>query len=188
MRNICKKNHLLLIVLSVFFVFKMFGCSTDTTDEVTDTTETEMTDIKPPKKELVTVKDTIEAVLSDAMDRLMYWDNTGLYENEFAYYTDEFTFDDYLKTGQISYKNPSTVIDLVVDSLYLFEHDSAEVWVTITLEHQDGKTEQMSEQRLITYWHKGKWIKPTISVIQYQVEYDELIRQAEEAAKWEEEG
>ena len=186
MKNIYK-NKQIHFFLSFLLMIVLSGCSSNS-DTKTDTSaaaENFIANTSIPQRELLTVKDTINAVLSDAMERLRYWDNSGLYENEFSYLTDETTFDEYLKFGQISYHNPQTVIDLVVDSIFMFAHDSAETFVTITLEDAAGKTEQMTGQRLITYYSNGKWIKPTVSVIKYQAEYEELIKQAEEALKWE---
>ena len=187
MKNISKCRLSLIYVVSIIFLLLISCSSEKSNDTKTETTAEIETVETTPKKELLTVKDTIEANLSEAMERLRYWDNSGLYENEFAYLTDETSFDEYLKFGQISYRNQKTVIDLIVDSLNLFAHDSAETWVTITLENPDGTTENMSEQILMAYYQKGRWIKPTVSVIKFQAEYDELIRQAEEASKWEDE-
>ena len=190
MKNMYNKYYLFLILILLFPIF--YGCSSDSNTKTKEANDTQVdTNVekigKTPKKELVTVKDTIEANLSEAMERLRYWDNSGLYENEFGYLLDETTFDEYLTFGQITFRNPSTVIGLVVDSLFMFEHDSAEVWVTIDLENPDGTLSSMSEQRLISYYHRGRWIKPTVSVMKNQAEYDELIRQAEEASQWEDE-
>ena len=180
------------MVIGALIVFCLIGCSSDSSKENSETTvETEtqqaVVDSTITHKPLVTVKDTIEASLFEAMERLRYYDNSGLYENEFAYLTDETSFDAYLKFGQITYHPPGDVIALAVDSLQMYAHDSASVWISITLEFQDGTTEDMTAQNLIVYYHNDKWIKPTVSVIKNQVEYDDLIRQAEEASNWEDE-
>lgn len=189
MKNISNRLNLFFIISIILLL--AFGCSNKSKNEniANDTTMTsgDETEITTEHKQLVTVKDTIQEMLSDAMERLRYWDNSGLYENEFGYYTDETSFDDYLKTGQISYRNPATVMKLVVDSLFQFNHDSAEVWATVTLKQPDGKIKDLNEQRLMVYWYDGKWIKPTVSVIKYQVQYDSLIQQAEKASEWENE-
>jgi len=155
----------------------LIGCSSDKQESQVEE-PTENIEVKPERKELLTVKDTIEANLSEAMERLYYHDNSGLYENEFAYLKDEHNFDSYITFGQISYRNPKQVSRLVVDSIELYQHDSALTWVTIDLEDNTGKVETISEQALITYFHDGRWIKPTVSVIQNQIPYDEIIQQA----------
>lgn len=184
MKNIFKRQCLILLSLSVLFIF--YGCSNDSKEESKENQQTQI-DSTYTHKELLTVKDTIEAALSDAMERLKHFDNSGLYENEFAYFTDGTSFDEYLKMGQITYHPPGDVIALEVDSLLMYAHDSASVWVTISLEYQDGTVEEMTEQNLIVYYHQNKWIKPTVSVIKNQIEYEELIKQAEEASQWEDE-
>ncbi len=190
MKNISKRFLLLILLLTVSI---FYGCSSDNKEKKEtingDKTETQqlVIDSTFSHKELVTVQDTIEAALIDAMERLRNYDNSGLYENEFAYLTDETTFDEYLKFGQIMHHPPGDVIALAVDSLSLFAHDSASVWLTISLEFQDGKVQELTDQNLIVYYHKNRWIKPTVSVIKFQAEYDDLIRQAEEASEWEDE-
>lgn len=161
-----------------FLIFGLLiGCSSDKQEsQVEDPAEN--IEIKPERKELLTVKDTIEANLSEAMERLYHHDNSGLYENEFAYLKDEHNFDSYLTFGQISYRNPMQVSKLVVDSVELYQHDSALAWATIDLQDQTGKNQTLSEQPLIVYYHNGRWIKPTVSVIQNQIPYDEIIQQA----------
>ncbi len=189
MKNISNRrslfNGVMIVLACVFF----YGCSSDSSNENSDTSETEQVVVKTPivQKELLTVQDTIEAALSDAMERLRYYDNSGLYENEFSYLTDESSFDDYLKFGQITQRPQADVTELKVDSLWMYGHDSASVWVSIALEYPGGQVENMTEQELKVYYHKEKWIKPTVSVIKYQLEYDDLIRQADEASQWEDE-
>ncbi len=189
MKNIYNRCNLFCGLMIAILIINFVGCSSDTSKENSETTETEQVVVQTPivQKELVTVQDTIEAALSDAMERLRYYDNSGLYENEFAYLTDESSFDDYLKFGQITQRPLADVTELKVDSLWMFAHDSASVWVSITLEDAEGKVDNLTEQKLKVYYHKEKWIKPTVSVIKYQLEYDDLIRQADEASQWEDE-
>ena len=186
MKNISntKKYFVCLFILSILFM----SCSKDTDKKTDSSDETEnvIVDSSNIRPELLTVKDTIEAGLSDAMERLRYYDNSGLYENEFSYITDASTFDEYLTFAEISFRPPGEVIKLEVDSLNMFAHDSAAAWATVTLDFS-GNIQVMNEQLLVVYYKNGKWIKPTRGVIKNQLEYEELIRQAEEAAKWENE-
>ncbi|HDL00707.1 MAG TPA: hypothetical protein ENH23_00545 [candidate division Zixibacteria bacterium] len=184
MKNIFKRQSFIFLSLSVLFIF--YGCSDDSKNESTDNQQITV-DSTSMQKEPLTVKDTIEASLAEAMERLRLHDNSGLYENEFAYLTDETSFDEYLTFGQITQRPPGSVTNLAVDSLEMFAHDSASVWVTINVELQDGSVKELTEQKLVVYYHNNRWIKPTVSVIKNQVEYEDLIRQAEEASKWEDE-
>jgi len=123
----------------------------------------------------------IEEILNEAITRLRYGDKSGLYENEFEYYTDEVNFDDYLKTAQMHYAQADTIAFVEVRHVEFFDRDSAHVDVTV---HFEGPTGQKSFHRdeLIVYYHKGRWIKPTISVIDLQKSYEEKIRIADSAA------
>ena len=173
----------------VLLVVMLAGCSSDNTTSDADMTDDavvlDSTYYIPPK-EIVTVKDSIEVMLNDAMARLRYFDNSGLYENEFGYLTDEVPFDEYLDYGQIKQRQKADVEKILVNSVEMFEHDSAMVSLNAYLDFRDGKTYDTTSEHMIVYYHRGRWIKPTVSVISHQVDYDELVRQAEEAAKWEE--
>ena len=144
----------------------MVGCSGGSKD-TKDTAESDATAFDEPK----TARDSIEQMLNEAMTRLRYTDKSALYENEFSYLTDTTTFDDYLKTGQMRYANADTLTRVDVTDIQLFGHDSAEVGVIVNFEGPTGEKHQLPD-RIIVYYHKGRWIKPTISVIKHQQEYD----------------
>ena len=183
-KNIFKNNWYFISLFIISMLFVSCSKKEDNNSEIQNDSTNVVTQNQTPPT-MMTVKDTIETALSEAMERLIYYDNSGLYENEFSYLTDDKTFDEYLTFGQITYHDPVDVLKLVIDSLNMFAHDSAAAWASVTLKFEDGSIKTMNEQLLKVYYHKGKWIKPTVSVIKNQVAYDELIRQAEEAAKWE---
>lgn len=138
---------------------------------------------KPEK--LISVRDTIEYILNEAMARDRYKDNSAFYENEFQYLTDKEDFDTYIEHGEIKFERNDWVNKLDVISLDLFNHDSAYVGVHVHLEYINGDTISTTDT-IVVYYHNNRWIKPTISVIKNQVEYEKLIKAAEEAASWEE--
>ena len=179
-----------LILLTSCLLIIIAGCSSEkesgTDDKPTGVTQSERADSKYyiPPDELNTVEDTIEYVLNAAMIRDRYKDNSGLYENEFAYLTDETSYDEYLKFGQISYERIDWVNKIVVNYMELHEHDSATANVKVFLEYTNGDTTSI-EDDIVIYFSDGRWIKPTVSVIKNQLEYEALIRAAEEASQWE---
>ena len=126
-------------------------------------------------------KKCIGEMLNETITRLRYGDKSALYENEFEYFTDEVNFDDYLKKGEISRAQADTVTFLEVKTIDLFDRDSALVDYTV---HFEGPTGQKSylDHKIVVYYHKGRWIKPTVTVLDLQLGYEEKIRVADSAA------
>lgn len=134
----------------------------------------------------LTEEEIIGEVLNEAIIRLKYGDKTGLYENEFEYMKDEYTYDDYLRMAQIRWAEADSITFVEVRRIEFFDRDSAQVDVTV---HFEGPTGQKSyvRDKVVVYYHQGRWIKPTVSVIDQQLYYDEKIRVADSAAAAEEE-
>jgi hypothetical protein len=127
-------------------------------------------------------EEIIEEMMNEVLVRLRYGDKSGLYENEFEYSNDETSFDEYLGMGQIRFAQADTITFVEVRHVKFFDHDSALVDVTV---HFEGPTGQKSYYRdkVVVYYHRGRWIKPTVSVIDLQVNYEEMIRVADSAAE-----
>lgn len=157
----------------------LFGCSSEKpADEPTaDVVKIELTGQAADSAE-------ISQMMNEGMTRLHYGDKSGLYELEFDYYTDEVNFDDYLKTGQMKYAEADTLTHLDVLGVELFKPDSALVDLRINFLGPTGKSTSV-EETVTVYFHRGRWIRPTISIFDNQYKYDDLIRQAEEAAEME---
>ena len=126
-------------------------------------------------------KKLIERMLKETIARLKYGDKSALYENEFEYFTDEKTYDDYLEKAEIRWAQADTVTLIEVKHIDLFDRDSALVDVTVHFEGPTGKKSYLDD-RLYVYYHKGRWIKPTVTVIDLQLNYEEKIRIADSAA------
>ena len=123
----------------------------------------------------------IEEMLNEAITRLRYGDKSGLYENEFDYATDEIGFDEYLAKGEIRYAQADSITFIEVRHVKFFDHDSARVDVTVHFEGPTGKKSYLRD-KIVIYHHKGRWIKPTVSIIDLQLDYEEKIRVADSAA------
>jgi len=124
----------------------------------------------------------VEAVIDETIIRLKYGDKSGLYENEFEYLRDEETFEDYLQHGEVKWANADSLDHVEVADITFYDRDSALVDAVFHFVASDG-TESKSETQLMAYYHNGQWIKPYVSRIDHQLEYEELIRQAEEDAQ-----
>ncbi len=164
----------------------MSACSSDkpesnTTDDPTkDTVESVEIDNTPD--ELLTFEDTLEHILNEPWKRALYDDQSGFYESEFSYLTDETNFDEYLKYQQVTYEYPFDVMNIEVIDANRAGGDSAFVAVKVSLVSSQG-VEQEVEETLVVYYTDGRWIKPTVSVIKQQGWYEDRIRQAIEDAE-----
>jgi len=167
-------------VLLVLFVMTC-GCSSNSGkngDTISDTVSIAA----------MTEDDKIEAIMNEAMDRLRYKDKSFLYENEFAYYREKFTFDDYLKERKIASAQADTLEYINVISVTYFGQDSAKADVEVHFKGPSGKETVLQEIGVPLYWHEGKWIKPTVSNVIAQHEYDEIIERAKAASESEKRG
>lgn len=115
----------------------------------------------------------------EVIERLRYDDKSGLYENEFQYFREEKTFDDYLIHGEVQYANADSLDHVTIDYIEFFDQDSAAIDATFHILKSDS-TIMPSEVRWMAYYHQGEWIKPYMSTMKLQLEYEELIRRAEE--------
>lgn len=170
-------------LICLLFCLLLFACGSDESKTESGATiavnpdSTTATDQKERNPEYA----TIEGALNEAIVRLRHGDKSGLYENEFEYLKDDMTFDDYLKTDQMRWAQADTVKYVEVRHIEFCGQDSAIVDVTVHFEGLTGK-ESFHRDKLIVYYHQGRWIKPTVSVIDQQRYYDEKMRVADSAA------
>jgi len=105
-----------------------------------------------------------------------------LYENEFEYLIDEKPFEEYITFPQIKIAEADTIDYVEVIKYEPREDNSAIVDVIVHFLGPTGvRTDYPDKIRM--YKHKGRWIKPTVSNLQLQKNYEELIRQAESDAE-----
>jgi len=132
-----------------------------------------------------TIEAQFEALVNETIDRIRYGDKAGLYDMEFEYFRDETTFDEYLTRGDIRWANADSLAFIEVNAVRLFGEDSAAVDIVVHFEGSSGKKIAFDEEYKL-YHLQGYWHKPTVSVVSAQIDYQNLIRQAEEAAEEEE--
>lgn len=169
------KILLLMVVVAGVGFFWSCGKKSDSGDAGQDAT------VASNAKGDLSEEEIIEEMLNEVLTRLRYGDKSGLYENEFEYATDEIGFDEYLAKGEIRYAQADSITFVEVRHVKFFDHDSAIVNVTVHFEGPTGKKSYLRD-KIVIYYHKGRWIKPTVSVIDHQVNYDNMIRVADSAA------
>jgi len=187
MKVISKKKILLLLELGAVLSGFMYGCGGDQSAEQAGVDDATVSDAPD---EPVTLADTIELALNEALRRVKYGDKSNLYENEFDYLKDQMGYDKYLTLGPVRYAEADSLswVDVVSVDLYdTGEYDSAWIDVVVNFEGPLGDKHSL-EDRIVVYRHNGRWIKPTASVISQQIDYDRIIHEADSAAAAEEEG
>jgi hypothetical protein len=135
-----------------------------------------------PDSELSVEARQIQEALNSAIVRLKYGDKSGLYENEFEYLTDEKNFDEYLEYEPVQYARADSIDFIEVTGYEPREHNSVMVDVIV---HFLGPTGVRTDfpDRVRMFRHKGRWIKPTVSRLTHQLEYEDNIRRADSAAE-----
>ena len=177
-KKVPKVSKILLLMVAVAGVGFFWSCGkkSDSSDAGQDAT------VASNAKGELSEEKIIEEMLNEAITRLRYGDKSGLYENEFDYATDEIGFDEYLAKGEIRYAQADSIAFIEVRHVKFFDHDSARVDVTVHFEGPTGKKSYLRD-KIVIYYHKGRWIKPTVSIIDLQLNYDNMIRVADSAAE-----
>lgn len=127
----------------------------------------------------------IEATLEETAVRWRYGDKVILYEQEFEYIRDERTYDEYLEIDRIKKMESDTVVAFAVKDIQFFDRDSANVMVDVVFVGPSGDTTRLP-QNWTMYYHQGHWIRPTLSSLKWQLEFEERVRRADSAAAAEE--
>lgn len=127
----------------------------------------------------------IERTIKGVMQRWNYRDFAALYDMEFEYVKDKYTYDDYLKQPRIKNAIVDTFYDYKVTGLKMFDHDSALVDNIVSFKGPSGKISEIRGKDMV-YYYKGRWVRPTLGVASLQWQYEEMIRKADSAAAAEE--
>ena len=127
----------------------------------------------------------IATTLEETATRWHYGDKAILYEQEFEYIQVEYTYDKYLEIDQIKNMVSDTVNAFVVKDVRFFEGDSARVQVDVVFVGPAG-VETVYPQEWTMFYHRGRWIRPSLSHPTGQIEFEERRRKADSAARAEE--
>lgn len=168
-----------LFAMSVLSVY-CYGCSSDETDNKKMT--------QKPKEEIAIANPynlneeelDIQDLLNEALIRLRYGDKTGLYNLEFEYFLDEYSFDDYLKRGEIQYAVMDSINHVEVKGCKFYP-ESVIVSIDWVFDSPTGKNSYHAD-KLKLFKQGDVWKKPTSSSYPHQLEYERIIREADSAA------
>jgi len=127
----------------------------------------------------------IKDVLEETAVRWRYGDKSVLFEQEFQYLKDGFTYDRYLEDDKIKRMESDTVRAFVVKDVRFLDGDSAMVDVDVVFVGPVGDTTRLA-QTWPMHYYQGRWIRPTLTNRAGQDQWDERRREADSAAAAEE--
>ena len=127
----------------------------------------------------------IQEILTEALVRLSYGDKTGLYDLEFDYFTDEYSYDNYLTRGEIQYATMDSVDYLEIVGSIVYE-DSINLNVYFVFKSSKGTPTKTQNSFTMFKQADGAWKKPTMTSLFLQREYERTIWKADSAAAAEE--
>lgn len=172
---------LYLAAIAALLLSLSLGCSSGEDASSTDKAPGERTPVA--SNEPLTDSAQIAQAFNEVIERVAYGDKSGMWENEFSYLRDDQTFEYYRTTHQmVTIAKKDTLDSVQIMAVEFFKPDSAIADVRL---HFTGPTNVQSklDQPVTVYWRRGKWIKPTVSVMSHQAQYDEIIRRADSAAQ-----
>ncbi|HUV31904.1 MAG TPA: hypothetical protein VMY05_12575 [Acidobacteriota bacterium] len=123
----------------------------------------------------------IAAMFREAAVRWHHGDKAVLYDLEFEYVRNKYTFDEYLEFKQIKYLEADSLEMLVLKDIEFFDYDSAIAVAEAVFVGPSGDTSYYPD-RYRLYYQNDRWIHPTFGTIDYQLEYEDLRRVADSAA------
>lgn len=151
------------------------------TAEETPESMVRMADVPGTAEERAEDRAAILAVVDEVITRLSYGDKSGLWENEFGYLHAQENFDDYLKRGEVTWANVDGLEYVELTDILFFGQDSALVETVFHFANAEG-TDEGQPMPLVAYYREGRWIRPYIATISHQLEYDALMKQADDDA------
>ncbi|MBN1211972.1 MAG: hypothetical protein JXA92_05290 [candidate division Zixibacteria bacterium] len=150
-------NSFFRLFLILLITGVLFGCSGQS-DNKADKPETaavdDLTQGDPDKQ-------AIKDMLEEAIERLRYGDKGGLYDNEFDFVKEKYTFDEYLQHLYIKTATGDSVTSFDILDIKLLDGDSARIRDRVVFVGVQGDTSVMHNEYSV-YYENGRWIKPTI--------------------------
>jgi hypothetical protein len=169
------RDRLLPAMLILTVLLGLVACSSDSDEPGTS--------VATPEQDRL----DIEANLAETAGRWRYGDKAVLFDQEFEYLRVEHTYDSYLEIDRIKRMEADTLRAFDIHNIKLFDRDSAVVSLDVVFV---GPTEDttLMPQEWTMYYHRDRWIRPTLSTRQLQAHFDERRRLADSAAAAEEDG
>jgi hypothetical protein len=151
-----------------------FGCSKKESTDGSSTTSS-------PAREL-TDSELIQATLDEVVTRWRYGDKGGLYDMEWEYLQDKYTFDQYLEFGNIKPLVADTMERMVVTGGQFAPKESAIVNVDVIFKGPTGQTSIAKDTHMF-FFHRGRWVRPIAGARYLQLEYEHIQKAADSAAE-----
>jgi len=115
--------------------------------------------------------------------RLKVHDHVVLYENEFPYMHEERDLQEYIDLPGIMAYSADTLLAIQIDSVTVWDTDTAYIHMQLEYLYSDSTTEVTPIR--MRWWNVGDtiWIRPSITHILKQREFEEELRVYWEAVK-----
>lgn len=150
-----------------------FGCSKKESNTTTSTPTGQTREL--------TDSELIQARLDEVVTRWRYGDKGGLYDMEWEYLQDKYTFDEYLEFGNIKPLSADTMERMVITHADIAPKESALVYVDVHFKGPTGFESVVADTHLFFY-HRGMWVRPIAGARYLQLEYEQIQRSADSAA------
>ncbi len=163
------------IIIGVLAFGLVIGCSSD--DPRGDAAGAS----EPAGATELTGAEAIQESLNEVVARWHHGDKAVLYDNEFPYLREDFTFEDYLENKQVKMLQADSLAAMKIKDVQLLGKDSAIVDVDVIFVGPLGDTSHL-DNTYVMYYHGGRWLRPTLSGYVQQMERDTDRRIADSTA------
>jgi len=181
----------ILVFLAAGLVLIVAACGSDSDSGASaDASVEENNEASEPKErdfsnERAQDKEEIRAVFDELLARVKAQDFAVLYDQEFIYLREKYSYDEYLTFRQMRNFDFASVKELNPVEFEFKGEDTCIVMLeALFYEPKDGQESATNPTRL--FYHQGRWIKPTISGFgngpKLQRDWEYKIFQAESAA------
>lgn len=153
--------HIIGWILVVAVTFPLIACQSERTVDPTESLIIQQTE--------------------NLFTRIKVRDYAAIWENEFAYMRDESPLEEYLKNPYMKWYQPDTLMAVQVDSVSIFG-DTAYAHMMVEWLLSDS-TFSVDTIRLRWYYSDDEWIKPQLSDLGRQLEFEEELRVYWEAVR-----
>ncbi len=127
-------------------------------------------------------KEQVKRDITDFFNRMREGDKTVLYENEFPYYKANYSLNDYYSFDQIMVYQYDTMKAMTVDSVTIMG-DTAMAYITVSYELRAGG-ETTKDYPVRLYRSGDHWIKPSMSNVGQEAQYEAFKRGEKEAEQY----
>ncbi|MBI5267070.1 MAG: hypothetical protein HY851_07545 [candidate division Zixibacteria bacterium] len=105
-----------------------------------------------------------------------------MYDMEWEYLQDKYTFDEYIEFANIKPLNADTMESMVVTKTNIAPNESAFVYVDVVFRGPTGVRSVAKDTHLF-YYHRNRWVRPIAGARYLQLEYEHIQQSADSAAE-----